>query len=209
MCGRYRRRSDKQKIAEAFHVKTNLKGLDFMPSDDITPGTLQPVVFSNEEGERDIELMYWGFTFPKRFTFNTRSESVLKPGLWKNSFEQRRCIVPADSFFEWKRLHKKNNPKYEIFVKGREPFALAGIWSHWKDKAGDSFPTVSIITSEPNEAMAAIHDRQPVILEPRDYSEWFMPSTRPPVHLLRILPAEEMNVELVQEHSMQLPLNSA
>ncbi|WP_165420471.1 SOS response-associated peptidase family protein [Edaphobacter modestus] len=74
---------------------------------------MQPVDFSNDEGERDIELMYWGFTFPKRLTFNTRFS---KPGLWRNSFENRRCIVPADRFFEWKRLHKKNNPKYEKII---------------------------------------------------------------------------------------------
>lgn len=118
-------------------------------------------------------------------------------------------IVPADSFFEWKRLHKKNNPKYEITIKGREPFALAGIWSMWNNKAGDSLPTVSVITSEPNEAMAEIHDRQPVILEPRDYAEWLTPSDRPPTHLLRIAAADEMKIELMQAHSMQLPLNSA
>jgi putative SOS response-associated peptidase YedK len=208
MCGRYGRRSDKQKIAEAFHLKANLDEIDFMPNDDITPGTMQPVVFSNDEGERDIELMYWGFTFPKRLTFNTRSDSILKPGLWKNSFENRRCIVPADRFFEWKRLHKKNNPKYEITVPGRQPFALAGIWSMWKNKDGDSLPTVSVITSEPNEVMAEVHDRQPVILEPRDYAEWLSTSDRPPVHLLRILPADEMKIELLEAHNMQLPLNS-
>jgi putative SOS response-associated peptidase YedK len=209
MCGRYRRRSDKQKIAEAFQVKVDIDSLDFMPGDDISPGSMQPVVFSNDEGERDMEMMYWGFNFPKRFTFNTRAESVLKAGLWKNSFEDRRCIVPADSFFEWKRLHKKNNPKYEISIPGRKPFALAGIWSMWKNKDGDLLPTASVITSEPNEAMAEIHDRQPVILEPRDYAEWLKPSGRPLVHLLRILPADEMKIELVTAHSMQLPLNSA
>jgi len=208
MCGRYGRRSDKQKIAEAFHVKANLDEIDFMPNDDITPGTIQPVVFSNDEGEREIELMYWGFTFPKRLTFNTRSDGILKPGLWKNSFENRRCIVPADRFFEWKRLHKKNNPKYEITVPGRQPFALAGIWSMWKNKEGDSLPTVSVITSEPNERMAEVHDRQPVILEPRDYAEWLSTSDRPPVHLLRILTADEMKIELLEAHNMQLPLNS-
>ena len=153
--------------------------------------------------------MYWGFTIPQRLTFNTRSDGILKTGLWKTSFEERRCIVPADSFFEWKRLHKKNNPKYEITIPGREPFALAGIWSMWKNKAGDYVPTVSVITSEPNEAMAEIHDRQPVILEPRDYTEWFAPSARPPLHLLRIIPSEQMNIQLLEAHNMQLPLNSA
>ena len=73
---------------------------------------------------------------------------------------------------------------------------------------GDSLPTVSVITSEPNEAMAEVHDRQPVILEPRDYTEWLSSSDRPPVHLLRIMPADEMKIQLLEEHSMQLPLNS-
>lgn len=208
MCGRYGRRSDKQRIAEAFAVKTSLDDLDITPEEDIAPGSMQPVVSLNEEGAREIALMYWGFNFPNRFTFNTRSDSVLKSGLWKSSFEERRCIVPADSFFEWKKLHKKNNPKYEITVPGQEPFALAAIWSRWRNKAGQTLPTFSILTSEPNETMAGIHDRQPVIVEPRDYAAWLAPAERPPVHLLRILPAEEMRAQLVDQHNMQLPLNS-
>ena len=209
MCGRYGRRSDKQKIAEAFAVRKNLDHVDFAPGDDLPPGEFQPVVRLDDDGERNIELMYWGFNFPKRFTFNTRSDSILKLGLWKNSFQDRRCIMPADFFIEWKRLHKNNNPKYEIAVRGRVPFGLAAIWSMWKNKAGDSVPTVSVITSDPNEAMAEIHDRQPVILEPRDYREWLTPADRPPVHLLRILPADEMNIRLMESHNMELPLNSA
>ncbi len=78
----------------------------------------------------------------------------------------------------------------------------------WKNKEGDSLPTVSVITSEPNERMSDVHDRQPVILEPRDYAEWLSTSDRPPVHLLRILPADEMKIELLEAHNMQLPLNS-
>ena len=208
MCGRYRRRSDKQKIAEAFQVRVSLNDLDFAPEEDITPGSFQPVVRQNEDGERELEMMYWGFSFPGRFTFNTRSDALLKSGLWRSSFEERRCIVPADAFFEWKKIHKENNPKYEITVAGRAPFGLAGIWSRWKTKDGVWIPTMSVITSEPNEKMASIHDRQPVILDPRDYKEWLALAERPPVHLLRILPAEEMTVRLVEEHNMQLPLNS-
>ena len=208
MCGRYNRRSDKQRIAEAFQVRTNLDDLNFAQEDDVSPGTMQPVVLMNQEGDRDIQMMYWGFNFPQRFTFNTRSDGVLKSGLWRSSFEQRRCIVPADAFFEWKRLYKKNNPKYEITVPGREPFGFAGIWSRWQNKNGDILPTMSIITSEPNEVMAAIHDRQPVILEPRDYVEWLTTGERPPVHLLRIVPADEMNARLMESPNMQLSLKS-
>jgi putative SOS response-associated peptidase YedK len=209
MCGRYGRRSDKQKIAEAFAVRKGRKDVSFAPGDDIPPGSFQPVVHMNEEGERDIDMMYWGFNFPRQFTVNTRSDSILKTPLWKSSFEERRCLVPADFFIEWKRIRKTNNPKYEVTVPGRAPFGLAGIWSMWKNKAGEYIPTMSVITSEPNEKMLEIHTRQPVIIEPRDYEEWLAPSERPPVHLLRILPADEMKIELVQAHSMQLPLNSA
>lgn len=85
MCGRYGRRSDKQKIAEAFHVKASLDDIDFMPNDDITPGTMQPVVFSNDEGERDIELMYWGFTFPKRLhSSHAGDKGVVKNGRYSH-----------------------------------------------------------------------------------------------------------------------------
>ena len=209
MCGRYGRCSDKQKITEDFAVQKNLDHVSLSPGDDIPPGEFQPVVRLDDDGDRDIELMYWGFSFPKRFTFNRRSDSILKTPLWKNSFEERRCIVPADFFIEWKRLHKKNNPKYEITVPGRMPFGMAAIWSMWKNKAGDYVPTVAVVTSEPNEAMAEIHDRQPVILEQRDYKEWLTPADRPPLHLLRILPADEMNIRLMEAHNMELPLNSA
>jgi putative SOS response-associated peptidase YedK len=100
----YGRHSDKQKIAEAFHLKAGVSEVDFMPDTDVTPGTMQPVVFSNDEGERDIELMYWGFNFPRRFTVNTRADTIIKPGLWKNSFEDRRCVVPADSMAVFSRF---------------------------------------------------------------------------------------------------------
>lgn len=92
MCGRYRRRSDKQRIAEAFQVRVNLDDLNFSAEDDISPGGFQPVVFTNDEGDRSLELMYWGFTFPQRFTFNTRFDGILKTGLWKTSGCIRRTI---------------------------------------------------------------------------------------------------------------------
>ena len=126
MCGRYGRRSDKQRIAETFHAAVDLSELYLAPNDDISPGTFQPVVRVNDEGQRSLEAMYWGFKLPTRFVFNARSDSLLKNGLWKAAFEERRCIVPADSFFEWVRIHKRDNPKYEITVPGREPFGMAG-----------------------------------------------------------------------------------
>jgi putative SOS response-associated peptidase YedK len=87
---------------------------------------------------------------------------------------------------------------------------MAGIWSVWKNTKGSkAVPAVAIITTEPNERMVGIHTRQPAILQPRDYEEWLTRSERAPRHLLRVFPAEEMNIRLLETHSMQLPLNSA
>ncbi len=103
MCGRYRRKSDKQRIAEAFSISTGLEELYLEPEDDIAPGSMQPVVLINEDGERQLELMRWGFKLPDRLLFNVRSEGIDTANFWKESFRERRCIVPADRFYEWVR----------------------------------------------------------------------------------------------------------
>ena len=198
MCGRYRRRSDKQRIAEAFEVGASLDELYLETDDDIAPGSMQPVVCLSSRGEREIETMRWGFKTPDRLLFNARSEGVATANFWKDSFAHRRCIVPADSFYEWQKVKTGKKPKFEFTVSGREPFGMAGIWSNWKNpKSGEREPTFSILTQEANTVMRPIHDRQPVILEPRDYTEWLANSARPPVHLLRLLPDDELEFHRV------------
>jgi putative SOS response-associated peptidase YedK len=201
MCGRYRRRSDKQRIAEAFHVGMGLEELYLEPEDDIAPGSIQPVVLANESGEREIALMRWGFKLPDRHLFTARSEGIDKARFWKDSFEQRRCIVPADAIFEWQQVERgKKKPKYEIAIPGREPFGIAGIWKLWKNPKTDQWErTFAVITGEPNQLMQPIHPRMTTILEPRDYTEYLAPAERLPVHLLRILPAEQMRVARIDE----------
>jgi len=100
MCGRYRRRSDKQRIAEAFEVGMGLEDLYLEPEDDIAPGSVQPVVFANDSGDRQIGMMRWGFKLPERLLFDARSEGIERTPFWKDSSQQRRCIVPADAIFE-------------------------------------------------------------------------------------------------------------
>jgi putative SOS response-associated peptidase YedK len=200
MCGRYRRRSDKQRIAEAFHVVIGLEDLYLEPEDDVAPGSIQPVVLSNEAGEREIALMRWGFKLPDRLLFNARSDGIEQSAFWKDSFQQRRCIVPADSFFEWRPAERGKKTKYEIAVPGREPFGMAGVWKLWKNpKSSEWEKTFAIITVEPNEIVQPIHDRMTTILDPRDYQEYLAPAERPPAHLLRICPAEQMRATPVGE----------
>jgi putative SOS response-associated peptidase YedK len=193
MCGRYRRRSDKQRIAEAFEAGMGLEDLYLDPSEDVAPGSMQPVVYLHESGERAIAPMRWGFKTPDRLLFNTRSETVTTANFWKDSFLKRRCLVPVDGFYEWMKGAGRGKTKFVFTVPGRELFGLAGVWSSWKNpKTGEREPTFSILTGEANGVMRPIHDRQPIIAERRDYREWLVMSERPPVHLLRLLPDDEL-----------------
>jgi putative SOS response-associated peptidase YedK len=160
---------------------------------------MQPVVFLDDAGERRIEMMRWGFALPDRLLFNARSEGIAQANFWKDAFLTGRAIAPGDSIFEWQQMPKgQKKPKYEITILGQEPFGMAAVWKLWKNpKTGQWERTFAILTGDPNELVAPIHPRMTTFLEPRDYNEYLSASQRPPVHLLRILPAEEMRVELV------------
>jgi putative SOS response-associated peptidase YedK len=200
MCGRYRRRSDKQRIADAFAVGTGLEEIYFEPGEDIAPDSVQPVVLLNEDGERQIELMRWAFRIPQKLLFNARSEEIMQTAFWKESFEKRRCIVPADAIFEWQDVKKGKKPKYEFVFPGREPFGMAAVWKLWKNPKIDKWErTFAVLTGAPNELMQPIHPRMTTFLEPRDYAEYLAPAERPPVHLLRILPADGMRATLLEK----------
>lgn len=196
MCGRYGRRSDKQKIAEAFAVDAGLEDIYLEPEEDIAPGSTQPVVCVGSLGEHHLEKMRWGFKLPGRLLFNARSEGVDHARFWKEAFLKRRCIVPADCFFEWRKVKSGKKPKFEISVPGQGLFGMAGLWSPWKNpKTGEWENTFAILTGEANAKMRTIHDRQPTILEPGDYAEYLSNEERAPLHLLRIFPEEEMKLK--------------
>jgi putative SOS response-associated peptidase YedK len=204
MCGRYRRRSYKEKIAEEFEVDAGLDELEIEPEDDIAPGSMQPVVYLTSEGERHITPMRWGFRLPDRLLFNTRSEGVDRTRFWQAAFRERRCIVPADSFFEWSH-GAGSKTKFEFTVRNGCLFGMAGLWSSWRNpKSGQWEKTFSILTGEANEVMRPIHDRQPEILAQHEHSEYLTPAPRPPLHLLRILPCEYLQANAAQDNNNKL-----
>jgi putative SOS response-associated peptidase YedK len=202
MCGRYGRRGDKQKVAHAFHVKGGLEQADFDEENDCAPGSIQPVVAMGEE--RELKLMRWGFKMPKQLLFNTRSDTATTSKFWKKKFEESRCIIPATSFFEWQG-EKGHKTKYEVIVPGQKFIGMAGLWAPWKNPKTEKWEdTFSIFTSDPNGVMDPIHDRQPVILEPHEFEEWLTPTERPPVHLLRVFPDEQMKMMPVEGEASRL-----
>jgi putative SOS response-associated peptidase YedK len=192
MCGRYEA-GQKQKIAETFHVSVTLDDIYFVAGTECAPGSIQPVIYL-KDGERQVGEMRWGFKLPDRLLFNARSDSVATAPFWRERLHNR-CIVPAGSFFEWEKTAPEPRPKYRLAAKGRNVLGMAGLWGPWQNpKTAQWEDTFAIITSDPNSKMGKIHNRQPVILEPREYAEWLEESERPPVHLLRVLPDEDMTV---------------
>ena len=201
MCGRFARKSTQQVLADWFGVE--LEDMPwFAPSFNVAPQSTQPVVrVSRNSGAREFSLMRWGlvpfWAKDAKFgysTINARAEEAPTKPAYREAFKKRRCLVPADAFYEWKRFDAKTKQPYAIALKSGEPYALAGLWESWRPKEGDPLETFTILTTDPNELMQSIHNRMPVILEPRDYDRWLdsaNPQT-PPVDLLRPFPAEKM-----------------
>jgi putative SOS response-associated peptidase YedK len=194
MCGRYLRRSDKQRIAETFRIAKDLADLVLPPWDyNVAPTTHQPVIrLDRDTGEREFALMRWGLVpyFAKDLksfgysTINARAESLSTNAMFRGPFERRRCLVPADGFYEWKKLaaavsepaSKKKavaaKQPYAFALATDEPFAFAGLWDRWKDPSGGALESFTIITTTPNELTSTVHNRMPVILRPQDYDLW-------------------------------------
>jgi putative SOS response-associated peptidase YedK len=202
MCGRYARRSDKQKIAELFAVHGPVIP-DFGPSWNVAPQTFQPVVRLNRHtGEREIVLMRWGLIpfwakDPKTGlrTINAKAETITTAPAFREAIRYRRCLVPADAFYEWQRISEKVKQPFAIALKGNQPYAFAGLWEKWKDpNAGSELLTFTVITTDPNELVEPMHDRMPVIIPERDYDRWLQPGDpeQPPIDLLRPFDADKM-----------------
>ena len=207
MCGRYVRRSDKQAIAEAFHVRSGFESLAMPPDDyNVAPSTFQPVIReSREDGGREMALMRWGLIpfFTKQLsdvkgvsTINARAETVRTSPTWREPFKKRRCLVPASAFYEWKRIDPKTKQPYAFTVSDASLFAFAGLWDAWKDEHGHWLQSFAIVTTEANELMSRVHTRMPVILHRRDYDRWLSREVteQPPVDLLRPFESDGMEM---------------
>ena len=180
------------------------EGFPLPPDYNIAPTTFQPVIRETRESSgREMVLMRWGLIpyFAKSLadfkgisTINARAESVQKSPTWRAPFERRRCLVPADGFYEWKKLDPKTKQPYSFMMRDEAPFAFAGLWDAWKEPDGGWLQSFSIVTTEANELMSSVHTRMPVILHPGDYTRWLSREVtdRPPIDLLRPFESDEM-----------------
>jgi putative SOS response-associated peptidase YedK len=202
MCGRYVRRSDKQRIAEHFRLHPGSMP-DFIPSYNVAPQTSQPIIRLNRDtGEREIVMMRWGLIpfWSKNAkigysTINAKAETIATAPAYREALKHRRCLVPADAFYEWQKIDAKTKQPFAIGMKDGSPYAFAGLWERWRDPATkEPLEIFTLITTDTNELLEPIYDRMPVILEPKNYDRWLHPGdpTHPPIDLLRAFPAEQM-----------------
>src|ERR1700734_3540219 len=106
-------------------------------------------------------------------TINAKAETITTAPAFREAIKYRRCLVPADAFYEWQKLDAKAKQPFAIALKSGNPYAFAGVWERWKDpKPPEPLETFTIITTDPNELVAPLHDRMPVIIEPKDYERW-------------------------------------
>ena len=114
--------------------------------------------------------------------------------MWRGPFERRRCLVPADAFYDWKKLDAKTKQPYAFGMTDGGTFAFAGLWDRWNAPDGQPLESFAIITVGPNELTGAVHDRMPVILKTSDYGRWLHPELgeRSPIDLLRPYDADKM-----------------
>jgi putative SOS response-associated peptidase YedK len=180
MCGRYRLSRRKQILEEHFDSVSGEE--DWSPRFNIAPTQSVPVVRQNpREPVREISLVRWGLiplwskdSSSAAKMINARSETAATLPAFRDAMKSRRCLIPADGFYEWQKNGKTKQP-YCFEVGGGSLFAFAGIWDRWKQPTGDIVETCSILTTTPNAVTSAIHDRMPVILDPDTYDLWLDP----------------------------------
>ncbi len=176
MCGRYTLATPVGRLAEEFGFDSS--STEFRTSYNVAPTRQVPVVLA-EGGKRRLEMLRWGLVpswaddpgIGARM-INARSETAPEKPSFRRAFRDRRCLIPADGFYEWKRENGGKQPYY-FRMQGGRPFAFAGLWESWT-KDGE-IRSCAILTTAANEVVAGIHDRMPVILPSRHYEAWLDP----------------------------------
>jgi putative SOS response-associated peptidase YedK len=176
MCGRFAFYSPSEAAAALFGASGSV---DLAPRYNIAPTQYVAAIRNGENEKRELVTLRWGLvpfwakdpSIGNRM-INARAETVAEKPSYRNAYRHRRCLVLADGFYEWRKEGGGKTPYYISLANG-EPFALAGLWENWTDKAsGESLQTTALITTDANAFMASLHHRMPVILEAESASAW-------------------------------------
>jgi putative SOS response-associated peptidase YedK len=165
-------------VKATFDAQPTFPEFDERPRFNIAPTQTVPIVRIDSKGNRVISLAQrglipsWTKGTPKLRPINARVETIAKSPMFRQAMERRRCLIPADGFYEWKGAKAPKQP-YFFHMKDDRLFALAGLWERWRPQPdAEAIDTFTIITTQPNAVAKPIHNRMPVILDPKDYARW-------------------------------------
>ncbi len=202
MCGRYGRFSRKERIETV--LGRRIEGGDqLVPRYNVCPGLPDWIIRqSAPEASLRFEQFHWGLLpswtkNPKssRRPINARAETVAEKPMFRDLLRERRCVVPIDGYYEWRTTSSGKVP-FWFHLKSGEPFFLAGLWDRWHAGRPDELASYILMTTQPNEVAAKVHDRMPVLLHARDVPRWLENSTDVE-DLLQPYPAKEMEARPV------------
>ena len=203
MCGRYAVTTAPEAMRALFRY---LEQPNFPPRYNVAP--TQPVaIVRMVEGRREFALVRWGLIpawvkDPRGFSLliNARGESVLDKPAFRNAMKRRRCLFPADGFYEWKREGDRKQP-YFVRLKSGQPMAFAGLWETWSGPNGEELETAAIVTTAASRSIAHIHDRMPVIVAPEAFDFWLDPNVDARTAAAVIAPAPDAALEAYEVSS--------
>ena len=206
MCGRFTLRASASEIAEFFELMRDLVECD-APRFNIAPTQSILAVREASTGREPVRFR-WGLipswskdTKMAASMINARAETVAEKPAFRSAFRRRRCLIPVSGFYEWQRDGKAKTP-HLISPRNAALFGFAGLWEKWQAPDGELVESCTILTTSPNELMATIHDRMPVILTPNDFGVWLDPQVDDVSALSALLvpyPSDEMQAEQVSD----------
>jgi putative SOS response-associated peptidase YedK len=202
MCGRVRLSSDVSEIKLVFSIPPHRPAPNIAPSWNVAPTDPLPIVcYDAKVGERSLDVMRWGLVpfWAKDIkvgfsNINAKAEGIEGKPAFREAFQRRRCLVPVDNFYEWKKVAAGKQP-YAIALADRGLMALAALWETWRSPSSERVRSFAIITTTPNEMCAELHNRMPVILNPNKWPVWLGEEPADPHQLKELLapyPTEEM-----------------
>lgn len=200
MCGRFDLHIQKEFLEKIFGASILQ---DIQPHYNIAPSQQVAVIHTIPEGNRQIAFLKWGLipswakdpSIGSRM-INARSETVDVKPAFRNSLRHRRCIIPANGFYEWQEVGGKKKPLY-VKMKDGSPMLFAGLWDHWKSPEGSEIESCTILTTNSNELIKPLHDGMPVILDKQDVDLWLGPRVTKPGKLKPLIkpyPPEKLKV---------------
>lgn len=209
MCGRFTIFANFTDIMNRFDIEAGIQEELYKPSYNVAPSNSVLSVI-NDGSKNRLGYLRWGLVPPwakdEKIGFkmiNARAETLTEKSSFRNAYQKRRCLVLADSFYEWKLNNDKSKIPMRIKLKSDELFAMAGLWERWNSPEGESIFTCTIITTSANKLIKDIHDRMPVILKPEDEKTWLDPTIHNPNELNHILkPLSEKVMEAYEVSSL-------